>query len=88
MKTSQGELKEHYVKTGEATYPNVVPRLSVYGDGEDFSLAEELRPCGSSWFSCPVLVSQASSTSQPVLAAASTSTVEAEKGLLQSTVLT
>lgn len=43
MKTSQGELKEHYVKTGEATYPNVVSRLPMCGNGEAFSLTEELR---------------------------------------------
>lgn len=67
MKTSQSEFKEHYLKTGETTYPDVVPRLPVCGGGEDFTFAEELRPRGSSWFSCLVLISQASSTSLPVL---------------------
>lgn len=87
-KTSQGEFKGHYLIAGEATYPNVVPRLPVHGAGEDFSLGEELRPCGSSWFSCPGLVPQASSTSLLVLPTTSTNPVEAEKGLLWSAVLT
>lgn len=38
MKTSQGELKDHYMKTGEATYPNLFPDYLCMEVGRIFPL--------------------------------------------------
>lgn len=62
--------------------------LYLHGGGEGLCLTEELRLCVSSWFSCPVLVLQASSAPLSVLPTISTNTVETEKCLLWSTLLT